>query len=352
MIEENTINKNDVNQRRIRWQNSRFLEPGTRVIHPALQKDFPKGHGDTIIFGKQPQQGSKDYEMHIEDIWQEDSVNNCERIKIDCKKSYFHDINKPKLLQDDRNNVQMVNHGRNSNKNKNKNRKKKSKAPPPMTNVHKLLQPEEQITKNEEKLIHEQYLKSHGSYQPGEQKSRDYNWNINPVTTTFGIQNNTVERGNSSKGVSEALIQQELEQNQFNHKKKKKLLCSIIQEEQQKYRMEEKIVHGIKTNTNDDTTAKDCLSIYNDGDSTDDLGRSLRPGFRNVYTQVSELNQTYHKSHVCAQIHFIKRAFGCPSIRTDIPKYFPNSIANTQNFGDDVNASYLLRPTPQNNNII
>ena len=39
------------------------------------------------------------------------------------------------------------------------------------------------------------------------------------------------------------------------------------------------------------------------------------------------------------------RRFGCPSIRTDIPKYERHSVADTQNYGDDVNAEYLLRPT-------
>lgn len=47
----------------------------------------------------------------------------------------------------------------------------------------------------------------------------------------------------------------------------------------------------------------------------------------------------------------IARPFSCvppssvPSIRTDIPKYERRSIADSQNYGDDVNASYLLHPS-------
>merc|ERR1719375_2573694 len=55
-----------------------------------------------------------------------------------------------------------------------------------------------------------------------------------------------------------------------------------------------------------------------------DLGKSLTPGFRNLTTE--------------------KRPFGIPSIRSDIPKYERKSIADNQNYGDDVNASYLLHP--------
>ena len=40
------------------------------------------------------------------------------------------------------------------------------------------------------------------------------------------------------------------------------------------------------------------------------------------------------------------RPFGCPTIRSDIPKYERRSIADTQNYGDDVNAQYLLHPGP------
>jgi EF-hand domain-containing family member B len=34
-----------------------------------------------------------------------------------------------------------------------------------------------------------------------------------------------------------------------------------------------------------------------------------------------------------------------PSIRNDIPKYERRSIADSQNYGDDVNAAYLLHPS-------
>ena len=52
----------------------------------------------------------------------------------------------------------------------------------------------------------------------------------------------------------------------------------------------------------------------------EDLGKSITPGFRNLA--------------------FSDRAFGCPSIRSDIPALDPSkrSLADAQNYGDDVPA--------------
>ncbi len=57
-----------------------------------------------------------------------------------------------------------------------------------------------------------------------------------------------------------------------------------------------------------------------------DLGKSIRPGFRNI---------TYQD-----------RSYGCPSIRNDIPAlpYQRRSLADCQNYGDDVPAQQLINP--------
>lgn len=59
----------------------------------------------------------------------------------------------------------------------------------------------------------------------------------------------------------------------------------------------------------------------------DDLGKSITPGFRNVSLET--------------------RAFGCPSIRTDLPAAaagMRRSLADSQNYGDDVPAQDLINP--------
>jgi len=57
-----------------------------------------------------------------------------------------------------------------------------------------------------------------------------------------------------------------------------------------------------------------------------DLGKSIMPGFRNISLE--------------------DRAYGCPSIRNDIPVVDPSrrSLADSQNYGDDVPAQDLINP--------
>ncbi|CAM9121289.1 unnamed protein product [Hapterophycus canaliculatus] len=59
----------------------------------------------------------------------------------------------------------------------------------------------------------------------------------------------------------------------------------------------------------------------------DDLGKSITPGFRNAIGE--------------------GRAFGVPSIRSDIQPYAQRSVADTQNYGDSVSArqAYLVNPS-------
>jgi hypothetical protein len=39
---------------------------------------------------------------------------------------------------------------------------------------------------NETKVQQDLYRKTHGNYQPGEQKKRDYNWKMDPAEHMFG----------------------------------------------------------------------------------------------------------------------------------------------------------------------
>jgi hypothetical protein len=61
-------------------------------------------------------------------------------------------------------------------------------------------------------------------------------------------------------------------------------------------------------------------------DADPDLGKSITPGFRNIQNA--------------------ERSFGCPSIRSDIPKISISrrSIADSQNYGDDATAAELINP--------
>ena len=149
--------------------------------------------------------------------------------------------------------------------------------------------------------------------EPGKQKSRDYNWptQTNPETTVFGIKNegsNNMMKGNS-KGVSEALCMP------ADDSAANDTISTKTHDPNQ--------VFGKSTSLSGSSTA-DCLQYTKDATAHDDIGKSLTPGYRNAVTS---------------------RSFGCPSIRTDIPKYEQASVADCNNYGDSVDAGYLLRPS-------
>ena len=60
-----------------------------------------------------------------------------------------------------------------------------------------------------------------------------------------------------------------------------------------------------------------------------DLGKCVRPGSRNIVRRPEDAN----------------RAFGCPTIRTDIPAKERRSVADYNNYGDEPDAVDLLFPS-------
>ncbi|CAJ1340560.1 unnamed protein product [Effrenium voratum] len=86
--------------------------------------------------------------------------------------------------------------------------------------------------------------------------------------------------------------------------------------------------HGVKSGVSD-YTAKSCIQGYYSLEEQlpdQDLGRCLKPGRRNVTVAT--------------------RAFGVPSVRTDIPAPHPEkrSIADNCSYGDECSAAALLNP--------
>ncbi|KAL3781445.1 hypothetical protein ACHAW5_001522 [Stephanodiscus triporus] len=153
--------------------------------------------------------------------------------------------------------------------------------------------------------------------KPWSQRRRNYNWPTNPETMTFGIKSKGdagTTKGGNGAGVAEALC---------------------IKDESDALDSEGKShdpykIFGKPTSSSCSSTAE-CLghtkSAQNGGEvndiGRDDIGKSLKPGYRNVLTT---------------------RCFGCPSIRTDIPNH-SRSVADTQNYGDSIDTRYLLRPS-------
>jgi hypothetical protein len=49
------------------------------------------------------------------------------------------------------------------------------------------------------------YKRSHGSYAPGEQRRRDYKWNVDPDRTRFGAKGDTIAFNGVSKNIADVL---------------------------------------------------------------------------------------------------------------------------------------------------
>mmetsp|Transcript_189 Transcript_189/g.423 ORF Transcript_189/g.423 Transcript_189/m.423 type:complete len:328 (+) Transcript_189:114-1097(+) len=158
--------------------------------------------------------------------------------------------------------------------------------------------------------IRNNYIISHGSYEPGQQKTRHYNWTVDPTSTTFGIKGDTQKDRGSGAGVARSL---QIEAGNCGTPGNASLLKINPTE-----------VRFGKSTSRGNSSAAQCLRHVKEDDGFDDLGKSITPGFRNIETA---------------------RCFGCPSIRNDIPKYERSSVADTQNYGGDVGAADLLRPS-------
>jgi hypothetical protein len=59
--------------------------------------------------------------------------------------------------------------------------------------------------KKEDVLGEDIYVRSHGTYGPGEQKNRHYEWPVDPSTTRFGQKGDTIAFNGVSKNVADIL---------------------------------------------------------------------------------------------------------------------------------------------------
>lgn len=181
------------------------------------------------------------------------------------------------------------------------------------------------------------YKRSHNRYDPGEQKHRGYHWYVDPVTTRFGVGGKNIALNGVSKDVAEVLSGAGETQSIVNTK------------QVEDYRNMGDML-GKTKNLGQDSAARPFDLAYGRSAASGrkggwgaaevikgkytmleqlpdvDLGKSVTPGFRNISLE--------------------DRAYGCPSIRTDLPRGDPmkRSVSDSQNYGDDVPAQDLISP--------
>mmetsp|Transcript_28766 Transcript_28766/g.70933 ORF Transcript_28766/g.70933 Transcript_28766/m.70933 type:complete len:452 (-) Transcript_28766:47-1402(-) len=190
---------------------------------------------------------------------------------------------------------------------------------------------------------HAMYVKTHGDYAPGEQRRRGYDWQaagLNPDHAVFG----QVDNHPYMNGVAKAMNPLTDDSN--------KASVAIIQKRVEDFKMSNNDELGhVKTLGHGPTAAPDghiygvpsrrcqewgagrlIKGDYNEEEQAPDpdLGKSLRQGYRNVAEPVDG-----------------NRAFGVPTIRTDLPARSARqkSVADNSNYGNEPAAVSLIFPS-------
>ena len=176
-----------------KWRKSNFVEPGKRVIHPGMQDDFANGVDPNKIFGT----GTASESDHVEDVWKNpEGDTEFQKAKNALNEKFYKSVKReplgksynrghkmPEFMHD-----KSFRHGCKSVKGQ---------------TAQEVLNPADETEDDREgaKL----YIKSHGSYGPGEQKRRNYNWKVDPGTTVWGDKGKDIALGGLSQAVADVL---------------------------------------------------------------------------------------------------------------------------------------------------
>lgn len=197
-----------------------------------------------------------------------------------------------------------------------------------------LLHPQERIIPAEERSM---YIRSHANYDPGEQRHRGYKWidkegDIDPKTFRFGGRSVAGEMSGVAKAMNPALdetlkrppvvVEKLLE----DHRELSTEGLSTVKNLGFGLRYNGTGVFGMPSQAGPEWGVRECLGNYTPDEQQPDrdLGRSIRPGWRNTGPDT--------------------RVFGVPSIRSDIAAPQLKSVADHQNYGDESGAGTLLYP--------
>lgn len=327
-----------------KFRRSAYLEPGQRFQHPGIKDDLPGLHLDEKVFGI-AEKASRD---GAADLIHQPKMNELERMNlIKSERIYKHTIREPLGRSPD----------------------KKVSLPPRFSEGELLVshplplpasadpsppaadqpfgvkssssvQPAKDLifpqSSYESADGDELYKRSHGSYAPGEQRKRGYQWKNDPTQTRFGAKGDTIALNGVSANIRDVLNDtSSMEGSSIVNLKKVEdfrnmgnLLGVTKNLGQDSGLRPRDMVYGKASGVKNVSAADVIRGKYTAADQVPDrdLGKSILPGFRNLTVQ--------------------DRVYGCPSIRNDIPALpiSRRSLADSQNYGDDVPAQDLVNP--------
>mmetsp|Transcript_17367 Transcript_17367/g.66146 ORF Transcript_17367/g.66146 Transcript_17367/m.66146 type:complete len:423 (-) Transcript_17367:66-1334(-) len=308
-----------------KWRQSTFNEAGKRVLHPGIFDDVRSMGLDQRIFGARLVESSD----HVTDVMHHPGeASDTARIKLQraeeiyrgqkrepLGKSYSRGHRLPEKTADP-----AFRFGTSS-------------ACPEGTEEVIFPSAAEELSEEARR----QYIKSHMSYGPGEQRRRDYDWPKPLDSLVFPGDRVDHARNGASESIRNALQDDPSRQRSRISSKRledfRNLTDSLGRARNLAQGSRDALpadhAYGVASVRRgaEEWDAKQCIQgDYDEDDQAPDrdLGKTMTPGFRNLTTET--------------------RAFGVPSIRSDIPRYERKSLADQQNYGDDVSAQYLLYP--------
>mmetsp|Transcript_4493 Transcript_4493/g.7571 ORF Transcript_4493/g.7571 Transcript_4493/m.7571 type:complete len:442 (+) Transcript_4493:85-1410(+) len=195
---------------------------------------------------------------------------------------------------------------------------------------------EEDLTKT-----HDLYLKSHGAYEPGEQRRRQYNWEqigVDPSTHRFGAVDADAYRDGVRKALQPALDQSlpgaEMVASKL-HADYKLAHSDVLGQVRKlgtgdRTSLEPGHAYGMPSCQLRGGVRPSVEQLLKTGHTVEqnqldaNLGKSLREGWRNIAPE--------------------NRVFGVPSVRTDVQMPNKRSVTSIINYGNEPDVQQLLRP--------
>ncbi|KAF4675588.1 hypothetical protein FOL47_007539 [Perkinsus chesapeaki] len=197
------------------------------------------------------------------------------------------------------------------------------------------------VAREETASVKDRYRFTHKNYQCGEVINRDYAWPDETRDPFFRFGKMEKIQLAAGQGAKQALTWNAVDEKTRIVGLRAEAAREVVNEPlgeaknlmQGALPVPEGFVFGVKSgnvkaNSTDNITAADCIH-YNALSEKEiladpDLGKCMKRGKRNVTDE--------------------SRQFGCPSIRHDIPKPTIRSVADIQNYGDEVGCDSLLHP--------
>ncbi|CAG9463987.1 unnamed protein product [Pedinophyceae sp. YPF-701] len=191
-------------------------------------------------------------------------------------------------------------------------------------------------TGEDDESVRQMYVRTHGDYAPGEQRRRGYNWGgVDPDSNVFGRPGAKKDPMEMKKIMSypqgPSVVSRTLADYKLGNEPELGRVRTLG------FGDRETVMSGTAAGVpslHPKMPAEPGVEVllrhqYSGGgcEPDPDLGRSLRPGYRNIVEDPDKV-------------------FGVPTVRTDLPMPQPGSrsVADAQNYGNEPDAAALLFP--------